>query len=42
MSFTKISVNLSEEVLQALREMAQRDSITLTEALRRSIWTRSP
>jgi predicted transcriptional regulator len=39
MSFTKISVNLSDEVLQALREMAQRDSITLTEALRRSIST---
>ena len=39
MSFTKISVNLSEEVLQALREMAQRDNITMTEALRRSIST---
>jgi hypothetical protein len=38
--FTKISVNLTEEVLQALREMAQRDSITLTEALRRSVSTR--
>lgn len=39
MGFTKISVNLSDEVLQALREMAQRDSITMTEALRRSIST---
>ena len=40
MSFTKISVNLSEEVLQALREMAQRDNVALmTEALRRSIST---
>jgi predicted transcriptional regulator len=39
MSFTKISVNLSEEVLQALREMAQRDNVTMTEALRRSIST---
>jgi metal-responsive CopG/Arc/MetJ family transcriptional regulator len=39
MSFTKISVNLSDEVLQALREMAQRDNVTVTEALRRSIST---
>lgn len=39
MRYTKISVNLSEEVLQALKEMAERDSITMTEALRRSIST---
>jgi len=39
MSFTKISVNLSDEVLQALREMAQRHDVTVTEALRRSIST---
>ncbi len=39
MSFTKISVNLSDEVLQALRDMAQRDNVTMTEALRRSIST---
>ncbi|WP_439381607.1 hypothetical protein [Amycolatopsis lexingtonensis] len=39
MSYQKISVNLSEEVHQALKEMAERDNITLTEALRRSIST---
>ena len=34
MSFTKISVNLSDEVLrERLRDMAQRDSVTMTEAL---------
>jgi hypothetical protein len=39
MGSTKISVNLSDEVLQALRDMAQRDNVTMTEALRRSIST---
>ncbi|MEU1165436.1 hypothetical protein ACFY0P_09255 [Streptomyces sp. NPDC001714] len=39
MGFRKISVNLSEEVLQALRDMAERDNISMTEVLRRSIST---
>ena len=39
MGYHKISVNLSEEVLQALKEMAERDNVTMTEALRRSIST---
>lgn len=39
MGYHKISVNLSDEVMQALKEMAQRDSITMTEVLRRSIST---
>lgn len=37
--YTKISVNLSDEVLQALRELASRDNVTMTEALRRAIST---
>jgi predicted transcriptional regulator len=37
--YTKISVNLSDEVLDALREMAARDNVTMTEALRRAIST---
>lgn len=36
-SYQKISVNLSDEVLQELKEMAQRDNVTMTEVLRRSI-----
>ena len=39
MAYQKISVNLSKEVLDALREMAQRDNVTMTEELRRSIST---
>lgn len=39
MAYQKISVNLSLEVLDALKEMAQRDNVTMTEALRRSIST---
>lgn len=38
-AFQKISVNLSDEVLGALKEMARRDSVTMTEMLRRSIST---
>ncbi|MFC7529905.1 ribbon-helix-helix protein, CopG family [Actinoplanes sp. GCM10030250] len=37
--YQKISVNLSDEVLGALREMADRDNITMTEVLRRAIST---
>jgi predicted transcriptional regulator len=39
MGYTKISVNLSDEVLGALRDMASRDNVTMTEALRRAIST---
>ena len=39
MAYQKISVNLSLEVLDALKEMAERDNVTMTEALRRSIST---
>lgn len=37
--YQKISVNLSDEVLAALKEMAARDNVTMTEALRRAIST---
>ncbi len=33
----KVSVNLPEESVQALKAMAKRDNVTMTEALRRSI-----
>jgi metal-responsive CopG/Arc/MetJ family transcriptional regulator len=33
----KISVNLPLEVLASLREVAERDGVTMTEALRRAI-----
>jgi hypothetical protein len=39
MGYTKISVNLSDEVLAALRDLAARDNVTMTEALRRAIST---
>jgi len=39
MPHQKISVNLPDEVLRALREIAANDSVTQTEALRRSIST---
>lgn len=39
MAHQKISVNLPEEVLKALREIAANDSVTQTEALRRAIST---
>jgi predicted transcriptional regulator len=39
MGHTKISVNLSDEVLTALRELAERDNVTMTESLRRAIST---
>jgi len=39
MAVQKISVNLSDQVLAALREMSTREEITMTEALRRSIST---
>lgn len=35
----KLSVNLPADVVEALREMAQRENTTLTEALRRSVST---
>jgi len=38
-AYQKLSVNLSEEVLAALRGMADRDNVTLTEVLRRAIST---
>lgn len=37
--YQKISVNLSEQVVDALREMAVDDSITVTEVLRRAVST---
>jgi predicted transcriptional regulator len=37
--YTKISVNLSDEVLAALRELAERNNVTMTEVLRRAIST---
>jgi predicted transcriptional regulator len=37
--YTKISVNLSDEVLVALRELAERNNVTMTEVLRRAIST---
>jgi predicted transcriptional regulator len=37
--YRKISVNLSDEVLDALHELAARDNVTMTEALRRAIST---
>jgi predicted transcriptional regulator len=37
--YTKISVNLSDEVLGALRELAERNNVTMTEVLRRAIST---
>jgi predicted transcriptional regulator len=39
MGHTKISVNLSDEVLTALRDLAERDNVTMTEELRRAIST---
>ncbi|WP_329598382.1 hypothetical protein OIE43_25955 [Streptomyces pseudovenezuelae] len=37
MTYQKISVNLSTEVLSTLREMADAEDVTMTEVLRRSI-----
>lgn len=37
--YQKISVNLSEQVLQQLRAMAAEEAVTVTEILRRSIGT---
>jgi hypothetical protein len=39
MGYQKISMNLSDEVLKALRDMASRDNVTMTEAMRRAIST---
>ncbi|MFD3685446.1 ribbon-helix-helix protein, CopG family [Nocardiopsis sp. NPDC058631] len=39
MSYQKISVNLSDEVMQALKAMVERDNVTMTEAIRRAIST---
>lgn len=36
---TKVSMNLNDEVLEALRELANRDGLTLTEVTRRAIST---
>ena len=38
-AYQKISVNLSNEVLAVLRDIAEKDSVTMTEALRRAIST---
>jgi hypothetical protein len=35
----KVTVNLSEEVVNALRELAQKNGVTVTEQLRRAIST---
>jgi hypothetical protein len=40
-AYQKISVNLSNEVLGALREMAERHGVTMTEVLRRAISTQA-
>jgi predicted transcriptional regulator len=40
-AYQKISVNLSIEVLGALRELAERDGVTMTEVLRRAISTQA-
>ncbi|WP_171814560.1 ribbon-helix-helix protein, CopG family [Arthrobacter dokdonensis] len=37
MANIKVSVNLPEDAVQALRDMAARDGVSMTEALRRSI-----
>ncbi len=37
MANVKVSVNLPEDAVQALKDMAKRDGTTMTEALRRSI-----
>jgi predicted transcriptional regulator len=37
--YQKISVNLSKEVVNALRQMASTDNVTMTEVLRRAIST---
>lgn len=34
---TKLSVNLPDEAVEALRELSAREGITMTEALRRAI-----
>jgi predicted transcriptional regulator len=38
-AYQKISINLSEDVIKALKEMAQQDNVTMTEVIRRSIST---
>jgi hypothetical protein len=37
--YQKISVNMSKEVLDFLREMSVRDNVTMTEILRRALST---
>lgn len=39
MGMTKVSMNLSDEVIAALKEMADRDGLTVTEVTRRAIST---
>ena len=39
MGIQKVSMNFSDEVVAALREVATRDNVTLTEATRRAIST---
>ncbi|QIK66838.1 ribbon-helix-helix protein, CopG family [Nocardioides sp. HDW12B] len=34
---TKVTVNLSDDVVKTLKEMAQRDDTTMTEVLKRAI-----
>jgi predicted transcriptional regulator len=40
-AYQKLSVNLSKEVLGALRELAEREGVTMTEVLRRAISTQA-
>jgi predicted transcriptional regulator len=39
MGTQKISMNLSDEIVDALREVAERDHVSMTEATRRAIST---
>lgn len=39
MSYQKISANLSDDVVEALREMADRDNVTQSEVVRRAVST---
>ena len=39
MAIQKVSMNFSDEIVAALREVAERDNVTLTEATRRAIST---
>lgn len=39
MGMTKVSMNLSDEIVGVLRELAERDGLTQTEVARRAIST---